>query len=102
MRCVETHQDPLALTLGGRMHDVEELTMGLLDGAFRSLCQHTQVVARESYWPIADDTHSTRAKEGNLSLECETVSDCLDLFSGSPNVGCCFVMLFLGRGDPYT
>lgn len=81
MHSVETHQDPLALALGDRMYDVEELTMGLLDGAIRSLCPHTQVVARESYRPIADDTHLTRAKEGNLSLECETVSDYLDLFS---------------------
>jgi nitric oxide synthase oxygenase domain/subunit/hemoglobin-like flavoprotein len=83
IRLCERNQDPLATALGDRLWEAEDLIMGLLDGALRSLCPATQVVARESYRPIADDIalQKQRSAEGLLTLECETVEDYLLLLA---------------------
>ena len=78
---LETNQDPLGIAMGARTADAEELIVGLLDGAIRAMCPHTQRVAREAYRPVQDDVHLDRSRTASLHLECETVSDYLKLFA---------------------
>jgi hypothetical protein len=79
---VETNRDLLAELLQDRLYDVESLVCGLIDGAIRSMCPHTQQVGREAYRPIADSTHLARADEDLLlHFECESVPDYLVLFA---------------------
>ena len=77
---VERNQDILAKCLGPRLQDAEELVMGLIDGVFRSFCPKEQRVAREAYRPVADDVCLIR-KEGEMTLECESVEDYTRLFA---------------------
>lgn len=78
---VERNEDPLAECMLDRATECQDLLMGLIDGAFRTLCPMNQVVQRESYRPIQEDVHIQRVKEDSLTLECESVDDYLRLFA---------------------
>jgi nitric oxide synthase oxygenase domain/subunit/hemoglobin-like flavoprotein len=77
---VERNEDLLAICLGPRLKDLEDLLMGFLDGVFRSFCPKEQRVLREAYRPIQDDVTLDR-KEGEMTLECETLDDYTRLFA---------------------
>ncbi|CAB9504775.1 Nitric oxide synthase [Seminavis robusta] len=77
---VERNEDLLALCMGPRLQDLEELLIGFLDGVFRSFCPKEQRVSREAYRPIQDDVTLIR-KEGEMTLECESVEDYTRLFA---------------------
>lgn len=82
MELVESNKDPLYLALQDRMYDAEKLIMGLLDGAVRSLCPHTQMVQREAYRALSDDAKIQQPGEHSfLTLECHSVEDFLQLFA---------------------
>ena len=81
MQRVERNEDPLAECMLDRGTEAEELIMGLIDGALRTLCPMQQIVQRESYRPIQDDLRLQRLKDDSLTLECETVDDYLKLFA---------------------
>jgi hypothetical protein len=80
MAKVERNEDILARCLGPRLQDAEELIIGFLDGVFRSFCPRDQRVAREAYRPVADDVCLIR-KEGEMTLECESIEDYTRLFA---------------------
>ena len=82
-RMVESNQDILAVLFKDRISDAEQLLLGLLDGAIRGLCPHTQTVARESYHPVSDAIQLQHAADPNsiLHLECTTTVDYLQLFA---------------------
>jgi nitric oxide synthase oxygenase domain/subunit/hemoglobin-like flavoprotein len=81
MGMVERNEDPLAVCMMERIPETEELIMGLVDGALRSLCPKAQTVQREAYRPVQDDAHIQRLRGEELTLECECVQDYLKLFS---------------------
>jgi nitric oxide synthase oxygenase domain/subunit/sulfite reductase alpha subunit-like flavoprotein/hemoglobin-like flavoprotein len=81
VQCVERNEDPLAQCMLDRGTEAEDLLMGLIDGAIRTLCPMHQIVQRESYRPIQEDLHLQRSKDDILMLECETVDDYLKLFA---------------------
>ena len=78
---IEANEDPIAVALGVRLPQAENLLVELLDGAVRSLCPHTQIVQREAYRPISDDIYLQIHKDGDLTTECETVDDYLHLLA---------------------
>jgi hemoglobin-like flavoprotein len=80
MVAVEKNKDPLYKCFGTRLADAEELLMGVLDGAIRSLCPREQVVQREAYRAMMDDSILQR-HNNDFSLECETLQDHFDLFA---------------------
>ena len=80
MKLVENNKDPLANCLRDRLVDAEELLMGLLDGAIRSLCPATQIVQREAYRPMEDRVTLARAKN-DFTLECGCLKDYIELFT---------------------
>jgi nitric oxide synthase oxygenase domain/subunit/hemoglobin-like flavoprotein len=81
VRCVELNKDPLVLCMMDRSSEAEDMLMGLLDGAFRSMCPAHQTVQREAYRAIQDDVHLKRSRGDAISLECETPEDYLKLFA---------------------
>jgi hemoglobin-like flavoprotein len=83
IREVEKNNDPVGMALKERLFDAEELLVGLLDGAIRSLCPKHQKVARESYRAVADDVEllKVREHEDSISLECLYLDDYLKLFA---------------------
>jgi sulfite reductase alpha subunit-like flavoprotein/nitric oxide synthase oxygenase domain/subunit/hemoglobin-like flavoprotein len=94
---VERNEDPLAICLGPRLLDLEDLLVGLLDGVFRSFCPKEQRVAREAYRPIQHDVTLDR-KEGEMTLECETLDEYTRLFARcgvKPHYWICFCHAFL-------
>lgn len=80
---MEKNSDPVAAALSQRLFDAEELLMGLLDGAIRSLCPKHQKVEREAYRAVADNVEllKVRGDDEGLSLECLYVEDYLRLFA---------------------
>jgi hypothetical protein len=94
MNLVEKNKDPIYKCLKERIADTEELLMGLLDGAIRSMCPAHQIVQREAYRPIIDNVIAQRAQRAHFSLECETVQDYLGLFARcgiTPQHWLCFI-----------
>jgi hemoglobin-like flavoprotein len=80
MKLIEKNKDPLWQCLRERMSDAEELLMGVLDAAVRSLCPAHQVVQREAYRPMADEAILQRERN-EFSLECESLQDHLHLLA---------------------
>ena len=80
MSNVERNKDLLSFCLGPRLQDAEELLIGLLDGVFRSYCPNQQKVHREAYRPVREDVIVSR-KDGDMTLECESVEDYTRLFA---------------------
>lgn len=80
-RMVESSQDMLAVLAQKR--DLEAIVFGLLDGAIRRLCPHTQLVAREAYRPVADEIRLLHACDPNAILheDCESVEDYMQLLA---------------------
>jgi hypothetical protein len=81
VRCVELNQDPLALCMMDRCSEAEDMLIGLIDGAIRSMCPAHQTVQREAYRATEDNVHLKRTRGDSLSLECETSDDYLKLFA---------------------
>jgi hypothetical protein len=75
VRCVELNKDPLLLCMMDRSSEAEDMLMGLLDGAFRSMCPAHQTVQREAYRAIVGDVHLKRSRGDAISLQCETPQD---------------------------
>lgn len=101
---VEKNEDPIYRCLKDRMPDAEELLMGLVDGAIRSLCPHRQTVQREAYRPIMDETLIQRSRN-EFSLECQTLDDHLSLFARlgvPPNCWVLFIQAFLWTMKTHT
>jgi hemoglobin-like flavoprotein len=80
MAAVEKNKDPLYTCFGTRLADAEELLMGVLDGAIRSLCPRTQVVQREAYRAMMDESILQRHRS-EFTLECESMQEHFDLFA---------------------
>jgi nitric oxide synthase oxygenase domain/subunit/sulfite reductase alpha subunit-like flavoprotein/hemoglobin-like flavoprotein len=78
---VERNEDPLADCMLDRGTETEDLIMGMIDGALRSLCPMLQVVGRESYRPIQEEVQLERTREDSLTLECVTAEDYMRLFA---------------------
>lgn len=76
-RSVESNDDPIAACLGSRLSDGREILLGLFDDAVRSMCPHSQTVARESYRPASDG----RGRSFGMVLECRTKAELIRLLS---------------------
>ena len=105
MQKVEGNEDPIYLCLKDRMADAEELLMGLVDSAVRSLCPADQIVQREAYRAIEDEVTLQRARGEELKLECETIDDYLRLFARcgiQPHMWVKFVNAFIWTHRTHT
>jgi len=100
---VEKNKDPLYQCFGCRMADAQELLVGLLDGAVRSLSSDYPI-QKEGFRPILEQSILQRHKN-DFSLECESLQDHFDLFARlgiSPNAWSLFVDAMLWAIQTHT